>query len=238
MPSTNFQGQVTNAINTVGILAGLTGVPQVRKEQKALEGTLKAAGEKKKEITKKLDDETLPKTERVALERTIEYLNDQVERHSERIAELRPSAKNIQNVMNAYASTAHNQARIDQTRENHANYHADKEAWEETNRLYQEAEAARREEEAMAIGEFGTPRYDESRAQQANERSQKQAKARQARRNFVRDYLPKIETGFGGTVGDFSKETQRKLGKNYSTKERKEIMDRMDNEKKNKGGKV
>lgn len=226
MPSTNFQGQVTNAINTVGILAGLTGAPQERREAKALDKTLKAAGEMKEQITQKLEDKNLPDAERAALERTIEHIDNQVESHSERLAELRPSAKNIQNLMDAYTTTGRNRARVQQTGEERAL------AQEE-----QEANRAREEEERAAQGAFGTFRYDEEKANQANERSQKQAKARQKRRNFVRDYLPKIETGFGGTVGDFSKETQRKLGKNYSTKERKEIMDRMDKEKKNKGGK-
>lgn len=235
MPSTNFQGQVTQAINTVGLLAGLTGAPQERKEQQALEGTLKAAGEMKNQITQQLEDKTLPDTERAALERTIEHINDQVERHSERLTELRPSAKNIQNLMDAYTATGRNRARVQETGAARAEYQEG-----------MEAEAARREEEALAEGAFGTPpegmvptapRYDETRAQKAMERSQKQQAARQKRRSFVRDYLPNIETNLGGKVGDFPKDVQRELGKNYSPKERKEIMDRMDKENKDKGGK-
>lgn len=226
MPSTNFQGQVTQAINTVGLLAGLTGAPQERKEQKALEGTLKAAGEMKNQITQQLEDKTLPDTERAALEKTIEHIDDQVERHSERLTELRPSAKNIQNLMDAYTATGRNRARVQETGAARAEYQEG-----------MEAEAARREEEARASGEFGAQRYDETRAQQAMERSQKQQAARQKRRSFVRDYLPNIETNLGGKVGDFPKDVQRELGKNYSPKERKEIMDRMDKENKDKGGK-
>ena len=237
MPSTNFQGQVTNAINTVGILAGLTGIPQERKELKTLDKTLEAAAGMKDEITKKMNDANLPETERNALEKTVGYINNQLEARSEKIAELRPSTKNLQNLMNTYTATGHNRARLQTTRNIWEQAQAEREAYEAIGREMQQQ-----------WGSFGEPprgnitvsgfRYDEEKANQANERSQKQAKARQARRNFVRDYLPKIETGFGGTVGDFSKETQRELGKNYSTKERKEIIDRMDKEKKNKGGKA
>ena len=236
MPSTNFQGQVTNAINTVGILAGLTGIPQERKELKTLDKTLEAAAGMKDEITKKMNDANLPEEERNALEKTVGYINNQLEARSEKIAELRPSTKNLQNLMDAYTATGRNRARLQTTRN----------IWEQAQEEREAYEAIGREIQQQ-WGSFGEPprgnitvsgfRYDDEKANQANERSQKQAKARQARRNFVRDYLPKIETGFGGTVGDFSKETQRELGKNYSTKERKEIMDRMDNEKKNKGGK-
>lgn len=227
---------MTNAINTVGILAGLTGIPQERKELKTLDKTLEAAAGMKDEITKKMNDANLPEEERNALEKTVGYINNQLEARSEKIAELRPSTKNLQNLMDAYTATGRNRARLQTTRN----------IWEQAQEEREAYEAIGREIQQQ-WGSFGEPprgnitvsgfRYDDEKANQANERSQKQAKARQARRNFVRDYLPKIETGFGGTVGDFSKETQRELGKNYSTKERKEIMDRMDNEKKNKGGK-
>lgn len=225
MPSTNFQKQITSAINTVGVLAGLTGVPQGKQEKKALENTLKAADEIKGTLSSQLEDKTLGDAERKAVEKTIEHINNQVEAHSERIAELRPSGKNIQNLMDAYTTTGRNRARIEQTRLEREKYQEEL-----------AANKALQEEMFRARGESGR-RYDEDKASQAMKRSQEQAEARSKRRNFVRDYLPKIETNFGGTVGDFSKETQRELGKNYSAKERKEIMDRMDKENKAKGGK-
>lgn len=54
------------------------------------------------------------------------------------------------------------------------------------------------------------------------------------RRNFARDYLPQMDTSLGGKVGQFDKPTQKKIASNFSQAQRKEIMDRMDAEAKEK----
>ena len=60
---------------------------------------------------------------------------------------------------------------------------------------------------------------------------QAEAKATQ-RRNF-KDYLAKMPTNFGGTVGQLNPEMQKQIAKQYSPSERKRIMDRMDREAEN-----
>lgn len=61
----------------------------------------------------------------------------------------------------------------------------------------------------------------------------KQDTQKKQRRRF-KDYLDKLETSLGGTVADLPSSLQKEIAKTYSSKERKEIMDKMDKEK---GGK-
>lgn len=62
----------------------------------------------------------------------------------------------------------------------------------------------------------------------------KQETQKTQRRNFM-DYLRRQPTSFGNTVADLPISTQKTLAKQYTSKERKIIMDQMDKE--GKGGK-
>lgn len=71
-----------------------------------------------------------------------------------------------------------------------------------------------------------------ARREQANKRAEdlmrnKEAQ-RQKRRNFMRDYLSKQTTSFGGTVGDLPKNVQKQIASQYTPAERKRLMDAMD----------
>lgn len=60
----------------------------------------------------------------------------------------------------------------------------------------------------------------------------KEGKAEQ-KRSFT-NYLAGMETSFGGTVGELSPAAQAAIAKQYSSTERKNIMNKMDKEKENK----
>lgn len=57
----------------------------------------------------------------------------------------------------------------------------------------------------------------------------KQDTQKTQKRNF-KDYLRRLEIAGGGTVGELPKHAQNAIAKQYSRKERKELMDRMDSE--------
>ena len=100
-------------------------------------------------------------------------------------------------------------------------------------------EEERQKEEALARGEdpeTGQPMYvsrDESKMTSSNQRAQKQVKAKASQRRNFNDYLAKMSTSMGGTVGELPKEMQRAIASQYSPKDRKKIMDEEDR----KGGK-
>lgn len=55
-----------------------------------------------------------------------------------------------------------------------------------------------------------------------------EAKTKQ-RRNFM-DYLSKMPTSLGGTVGELPKDVQKTIASTYSKSQRRTLMDRMDRE--------
>ena len=74
---------------------------------------------------------------------------------------------------------------------------------------------------------------DETKMEEANNTSQKQVRAKASQRRNFNDYLAKMSTSMGGTVGELPKEMQRAIASQYSPKDRKKIMDEEDR----KGGK-
>lgn len=80
--------------------------------------------------------------------------------------------------------------------------------------------------------------YEAEKAEYEAEKSRGQLRAEnkglkqlKGKRNFS-EYLSKIETNYGFTVGEFPKSVQKIIAKQYSSKERKQIMDKMDKEDK------
>lgn len=66
----------------------------------------------------------------------------------------------------------------------------------------------------------------------AQQRAQQKGQQQLKQKRKFSDYLSKLETSFGGTVGDLPKSIQQTIAKQYSSKERREIMNRMDKEDK------
>lgn len=60
---------------------------------------------------------------------------------------------------------------------------------------------------------------------------QKATEQLQQKRNFS-DYLKKLETSFGGKVGDLPENLQKEIAKQYSKSQRQNIMNQMDKESK------
>lgn len=60
--------------------------------------------------------------------------------------------------------------------------------------------------------------------------SKQEAQVKQ-RRNFM-EYLRKMPTSFGGPVGELPSKTQKELAKQYTSRERQQIMNQMDKEAK------
>lgn len=63
---------------------------------------------------------------------------------------------------------------------------------------------------------------------QAKTKQVQKAKTKQ-RRNFM-EYLSKMPTNWGGTVGDLAPDLQKKIAQNFNKNQRKTIMNRMDRE--------
>lgn len=68
--------------------------------------------------------------------------------------------------------------------------------------------------------------------EQALERANAIQQAQQKQKRKFMDYLGKLETSWGGTIGDLPVNIQKNIAKQYSQKQRKELMDKMDKEKK------
>lgn len=68
----------------------------------------------------------------------------------------------------------------------------------------------------------------ESANRRAQDLVQNKDMQRKTRRNFMRDYLSKQPTSFGGTVGDLPKNMQRQIANQYTPAQRKKLMDEVD----------
>lgn len=217
---TNFQGSINQALGVAGVLAGISGIPQERREAAKIDKLRESAKSQRDTILSTLDKAPSDSPEYAAAKETAQYFDEKLGEATRAKYEARPTEKNAQELLKENIKAQRNKAAISRG---------------EQRKLYDEseaeAEAARQaafQEEMDQLMEQGYVPNDEARAQQANERAQKQQATRKKRRNFVRDYLSQMQ------VGDMAPEMQKKIAANYSSKERQRIMNQQDREK---GGK-
>lgn len=72
----------------------------------------------------------------------------------------------------------------------------------------------------------------EDRMKQSLKKVAKVNEAKQTQRRNFMNYLKTQSTSFGGTVGDLPMNVQKEIAKQYSPKERKTLMDKIDKESK------
>lgn len=73
---------------------------------------------------------------------------------------------------------------------------------------------------------------EELRQQEAMDKVGKKQGAQLRQKRKFKDYLSKLETSLGGTVGDLPEKLQKQILKSYSPQQRRQIMNQMDKEKK------
>lgn len=238
----NFQGAVNSMLATgakaardITALKSLN--PDIRAEREAQsseeEGrALEAAYGKAVEAAKKIiDDPTISDTspERENAEATYKDYNKRMTDAASRALSANPTAERAKKLVELRGSEIRGESYIKGASADALQRRVENEANEEE----------RQKEEALARGEdpdTGEPMYvsrDESRMASSNQRAQKQVRAKGSQKRRFSDYLAKMSTSMGGTVGDLPKEMQRAIASQYSPKERKKIMDEEDR----KGGK-
>lgn len=219
----NFQGAVNNMLGMAAAAATLN--PELKAEREAktaetkaqkLEEAYKGEVNRAKKI---LSDPENPVggVERTEAENTVSEANKAVQEAREEALSKNPTAKRAENVV---------QGRIKSTSDDRvmSGYAlgAEQHSKEVAGRLTPVIKAAIR----------GVSR-DETKMEEANNTSQKQVKAKASQKRRFKDYLAKMETSLGGTVGDLPAEAQAYIASQYSRKDRKKIMDEEDR----KGGK-
>lgn len=231
----NFQG-ATNAM--LGMAAAATALnPELRAEREAKLGETKAKkleqayGGAVEEARKVINDPNVPDNspERKIAESTVGDYNEKMGEAVEQAFNANPTSKRAERLVETRRSGMLEDENVKgAAREAH-----EKRYWRE------EAQKEGEEQEALARGEdpnTGEPMYlsrDESKMTSSNQRAQKQVKAKASQRRNFNDYLAKMSTSMGGTVGELPKEMQRAIASQYSPKDRKKIMDEEDR----KGGK-
>lgn len=223
---TNFQGSINQALGVAGVLAGISGIPQERREAAKIDKLRESAKSQRDTIVDTLKDAPSDSPEYAAAKETAQYFDEKLGEATRAKYEARPTEKNAQELLNENIKAQKNKAAISRG---------------EQRKLYDEseaeAEAARQaafQEEMDQLMEQGYVPNDEARAEQAINRAATQQKTRKKRRDFIRDYLSQMQTNMGGKVGDMAPEMQKKIAANYSSKERQRIMNQQDKEK---GGK-
>ena len=190
-----------------------------QRENERLGNVLDTAKAEKERLSKTIKDPKTSDKDRAAATKTVEYLEGQIEGSRKRLFELNPSRENLGEIEEGFANQEKNKKVIKKGYEN-ASREAEEQGYQEMmQQAYQE----------------GIEQYDDQRANTAMQRAQRQAKSRAKRRNFVRDYLSQMQTSMGGTVGELPPEIQKVIASNYSSKERRQIMNQQDREK-NQGG--
>lgn len=223
----NFQGSINNALGVAGVLAGIAGIPQERREAAKIDKLRESAKSQRDAIIGTLKDTPSDSPEYAGAKETAQYFDEKLGEATRAKFEARPTEENANEILRENIKAQKNKAILGQ---------AEQRKVEREGREEEEAgaEAAYQEEMNQRMEQGYVP-DDEVRAQQANERAKKQQATRRKRRNFMRDYLSQMETSLGGTVGDLSPEMQKVIASQYSSKERQRIMNQQDKEK--KGGK-
>lgn len=217
---TNFQGSINQALGVAGVLAGISGIPQERREAAKIEKLRESAKSQRDTIVDTLKDAPSDSPEYAAAKETAQYFDEKLGEATRAKYEARPTEKNAQELLKENIKAQKNKAAISRG---------------EQRKVEREEEDANYEGWLNLVNEDSeyVPN-DESRAEQAINRAATQQKTRKKRRDFIRDYLSQMQTNMGGKVGDMAPDLQKKIAANYSPKERQRIMNQKDKEK---GGK-
>ena len=222
----NFQGSINQALGIAGAFAGLAGIPQERREAAKIDKLRESAKSQRDTIVGTLKDMPSDSPEYAGAKETAQYFDEKLGEATRAKYEARPTEENAQELLKENIKAQRNKGILNQAEQR-------KVEREERDEEEAAAQAAYQEEMNQQMEQGYVPN-DEARAQQANERAQKQQATRNKRRNFVRDYLSQMQTNMGGKVGDMPKDMQKIIAANYSSKERQRIMNQKDKEK---GGK-
>lgn len=223
----NFQGSINNALGVAGVLAGIAGIPQERREAAKIDKLRETAKSQRDAIVGTLQNSPSDSPEYAGAKETAQYFDEKLGEATRAKFEARPTAENAREVLNENIKAQKNKAALSQGEQRKV----EREGRDEEEAASQDAY----QEEMNQRMEQGYVPDDEARAQQANERAKKQQATRRKRRNFMRDYLSQMETSLGGTVGDLPPEMQKVIASQYSSKERQRIMNQQDREKKEVG---
>lgn len=231
----NFQSE-TNAM--LGMAAAATTLnPDLKAERDAKTAETKAKkleeayGETVAEAREVINDPRISdkSLKRKTAEATVEDYNKKMGDAVEQAFNANPTAKRAQKLV----ETRRSGMLEDENTKGASADAAEARYWRES------AQEEGEEQEALERGEdpvTGEPMYvsrDESRMASSNQRAQKQVKAKGSQKRRFRDYLARMETSLGGTVGELPAEAQAYIASQYSRKDRKKIMDEEDR----KGGK-
>lgn len=220
-----IQGEINNALGIAGVLTGMTGFPQERREAAKIDKLRKTANSQRDAIVGTLQDSPSDSPEYAAAKETFQYFDEKLGEATRAKFEARPTEKNANEVLRENIKAQRNKAALSQGEQR-------KVEREERDKEEADAEAAF-QEEMDRLMEQGYVPDDEVRAQQAMGRMGKQQKAKKAlRRNFM-TYLAQQPTSLGGTVGDLSHELQKKIASQYDRNARRRMMNQMDKEAKN-----
>lgn len=217
----NFQGSVNQALGVAGAFAGLSGITQERREAAKIKKLKKSASSQKDALLENLENTSSDSPEYAGTKETIQYLDEKIGEATRAKFEARPTKKNAQELLKRNIATHTMNDALNQVEQA-------KVGWEKAQAFFDEQASAYLQEES------GYTPNDESRAEQAINRAATQQATRNKRRDFIRDYLSQMETNMGGKVGDMAPDLQKKIAANYSSAERKRIMNQQDKEK---GGK-
>lgn len=211
----NFQGSINQALGVAGAFAGLAGIPQERREAAKIDKLRESARSQRDTIVGTLKDMPSDSPEYAGAKETAQYFDEKLGEATRAKFEARPTKKNAQELLEENTKAQKNKSILGQAEQRKI----EREERDEEEAAYQ----------AHLQEESGYTPIDEARAEQANNRATTQQAARNKRRNFIRDYLSQMESVRGMTP-----EQQRAIAMNYSSAERKRIMNQQDKEK---GGK-
>lgn len=111
---------------------------------------------------------------------------------------------------------------LDPTEKNLAAYEQNVKAAEEQKKAYEKA-----------LGPIVTPADpDEILQEQAMLKAAQQQENKKTQKRNFKDYLGKLESSLGGAVGDLPANVQKEIAKQYTSSQRKELMDKIDKESK------
>lgn len=219
----NFQGAMNTMLGMAATAAVLN--PDLKAERDAKTAERKAQkleeaykGEVDKANKVLADPKNSPDSiDRKEAERTVSEANKAVQEAREEALSKNPTAKRAESVVQGSKKST-----ID-------NIHTD--AYRLGAKYYEDQEKKKIAPTMQAL--FRGVSRDEAKMEEANDTSQKQVRAKTSQRRNFNDYLAKMSTSMGGTVGELPKEMQRAIASQYLAKDRKKIMDEEDR----KGGK-
>lgn len=232
---TNFQGSINQALGVAGVLAGISGIPQERREAAKIDKLRESAKSQRDTIVSTLDKAPSDSPEYAGAKETAQYFDEKLGEATRAKYEARPTEKNAQELLKENIKAQRNKGILSRGEQRKVEREGAQARLDEEEAAYQDYldERAAAYQDYLDEESWYVPN-DEARAEQANKRAATQQKTRKKRRDFIRDYLSQMQTNMGGKVGDMPTDIQKIIAANYSPKERQRIMNQQDKEK---GGK-